>query len=88
MSKQLKNTPKVESGNLFFKFLDGAKHFVLCAVVICCYVAVGVVILTYITHFILPEKHSWLTSDQKKLISDLLSGGFIVFVIGKITDKI
>jgi hypothetical protein len=84
MSKQVKSTPKASGNSL----IDSIKHWTLCGVTILCYAAVGSVILIYIAHLVLPDRWCWLNTEQKKIISDLLSGGFIVFVIGKITDKI
>ncbi|MFT4967265.1 MAG: fucose permease [Candidatus Deianiraeaceae bacterium] len=86
--KQLKNTPKSLQNDKVIQLFETAKHIILSLVVICCYIAVGTVIVSYVVHFILPEQYSWLALEQKKMIGDILSGGFIAFLIGKIADKI
>jgi hypothetical protein len=83
----LTKTPNSSNADGIAKFFDTAKHIVLCLVAISCYVIIGAVIVIYVLHFILPENIAWLTDIQKKMISDILSGGFVAFVIGKITDK-
>ena len=85
--KSLNQTPNATKSDKVSKIFDLIKHIILCVVVIACYVSIGCVIVIYVIHYILPESVAWLTDAQKKLISDILSGGFVAYVIGKITDK-